>query len=159
MERQRDHGSSRQASGAPSSSPPRLPQGRRGSRTKMPASRVRPGPRAARSDATPPIHPPFPQKALRECRVALPGPTVGDRGPRSPGRPVGLGLGCWKHPPPPWPLPHSLPVRSHKDHRVAEGTPYTAWLSKASWTRLHSSELRMRLWPRTKLHLMRPVVV
>lgn len=100
-------------------------------------------------DPTPPrlsISPP-PKKAPRECGVALPGPTVGDRSPRPPGRPAGLGLGCWKHPPPPRPLPHSLPVRSHKDHRVAEGTRYTAWLSKASRTRLHSPELQMRLWP------------
>lgn len=148
--RRRDKGTTAAAArpqGAPSSSPPRLPQGRRGSRTKMPASRVRPGPRAARSDATPPLHLPSPKKAPRECGVALPGPTVGDRSPRPPGRPAGLGLGCWKHHPPPRPLPHSLPVRSHKDHRVAEGTRYTAWLSKASRTRLHSPELQMRLWP------------
>lgn len=113
----------------------------------MPAFRVRLGLRAARSDATRLSISPPPQKALREGRVALPGPTVGDRGPCPPGRPAGLGLGCWKHPPPPRPLPHSLPVRSHKDHRVAEGTLYTAWLSKASRTRLHSPKLRMQLWP------------
>lgn len=144
-ERQRDHGGGSEASGRPLLSPPRLPQGRRGSRTKLFASRARPGPGVARSEATPPLHPP--QKALRECPVAS------ARTNRRPSRPASSWAACGSGPgmletssaaaaPPPQPSREG-PSRP----RGGRGHPAHSPAGQSSPTRLCSPELRMRRYP------------
>lgn len=130
-ERQRDHDGDSEASGRPLLSPPRLPQGRRGSRTKMPASRARLEPGVAQSDYTPPLHsPPPPQKiALGECREASAQTNRRPPRPASSWAAYGSGPGMLETSSAPRPLPHSLPVRGHPDPGVAEGTPHTAQLA------------------------------